>query len=220
MTATEKDPVASAVVKKLEQAWTAIQRRHRELPPVIFTLGSGTIDKGPHRLGHFAPNRWHSNAHAAGDPLPEVFVSGEGLRAGGTQVLGTLLHEGAHALGHVKGIQDTSRGGRYHNKRYKDLAELLGLEVAQVGAIGWSDTTVPDATAASYARTVATLDDACNLWRSAEQHAHNGKKPPNTNLAVAQCQCPRKIRVAAGTLELGPIWCGVCGADFELVVAD
>lgn len=218
MTAAEKDPVSSAVVKRLEQAWAAIRRRHPDLPPVIFTLGSGTIDKGPHRLGHFAPSRWHSG-HTPGDPLPEVFVSGEGLRLGGTQVLGTLLHEGAHALAYAKGITDTSRGGRYHNKRYKALAELVGLDVAQVGAIGWSDTTVTDTTAASYANTITTLDAACNLWRSAEQHVDNGKKP-STNLAVAACRCPRKVRVAAGTLELGPIWCGICEMEFELADPD
>ena len=39
-------------------------------------------------------------------------------------------------------------------------------------------------------------------------------------LAVAQCQCPRKIRVAVGTLAEGPIICGVCGADFEITDPD
>jgi hypothetical protein len=219
VTAAKKDPVSSAVVRKLEQAWAVIQRRHPELPPVIFTLGSGTIDKGPHCLGHFAPKRWHSNAHGP-EPMAELFVSGEGLRRGGTDVLATLLHEAAHALAHVADLQDTSRNGRYHNARYRMLAESVGLDVAQVGAIGWSDTTVPDVTAASYARTIAILDVACNLWRSAEQHAENGKKPPSTNLAVAQCRCPRKIRVAAGTLDLGPIWCGVCQMEFELTNPD
>jgi hypothetical protein len=217
MTGAEKDPVSSAVVRKLEQAWTAIRRRHPELPPVIFALGSGTAQRGVHKLGHFGPNRWHTSAP---DAMPEVFVSGEGLRLGGVEVLGTLLHEAAHALGHVKSIQDTSRGGRYHNAKYRQLAVSVGLDVAQVGAIGWSDTTVPDATAATYARTITILDDACNLWRSAEQHAGNGKKPPSTNLAVAQCRCPRKIRVAAGTLDLGPIWCRICGSDFELASLD
>jgi hypothetical protein len=29
----------------------------------------------------------------------------------------TILHEAVHALAHVRGVKDTSRGGKYHNKR-------------------------------------------------------------------------------------------------------
>ena len=63
-------------------------------------------------------------------------------------VLGTLLHEAAHGLAQARGIQDTSRQGRYHNRRYATLARELGLEVTSVQPIGWSATTVPDPTAA------------------------------------------------------------------------
>jgi hypothetical protein len=28
-----------------------------------------------------------------------------------------MLHEAVHALAHVRGVKDTSRGGKYHNKR-------------------------------------------------------------------------------------------------------
>ena len=55
-------------------------------------------------------------------------ISGEGLRRTAHDVLGTLLHEAAHALAHARGIKDTSRQGRYHNKHFKTLAEELGLD--------------------------------------------------------------------------------------------
>ena len=55
-------------------------------------------------------------------------ISGEGLRRSPREVLGTLLHEAAHALAHARGIKDTSRQGRYHNKHFKTLAEELGLD--------------------------------------------------------------------------------------------
>ncbi len=38
----------------------------------------------------------------------------DGVR-GAADVLGTLLHETAHALAHVRDIKDTSRQGRWHN---------------------------------------------------------------------------------------------------------
>lgn len=50
--------------------------------------------------------------------MPEVLIGGEGL-ARAVAVLGTLLHEAAHALCHVSGIKDTSRQGSWHDARLK-----------------------------------------------------------------------------------------------------
>ena len=58
-------------------------------------------------------------------------ISGEGLARTPREVLGTLLHEAAHALAAARGITDTSRQGRYHNKKYAALAAELGLDVAE-----------------------------------------------------------------------------------------
>lgn len=98
------------------------------------------------KLGHFASTRWRlADAPAGSGALPEVFVGGEGLAAGDAQVLGTLLHEAAHAIAHTREIQDASGQGRYHNRRYAALAAEVGLAVAKIGDIGWSDTAVlPD----------------------------------------------------------------------------
>ena len=70
-------------------------------------------------------------------------------------MLGTLLHEAAHALADARGITDTSRQGRYHNKKYALLAAELGLDVAEDSRFGWTVTTVPDATAGRYATQLA-----------------------------------------------------------------
>ena len=39
-----------------------------------------------------------------------------------TRAVATLLHEAAHGLAQPRKVQDTSRGGRYHNRRYATLA--------------------------------------------------------------------------------------------------
>jgi hypothetical protein len=79
---------------------------HPHLPAVVVVLASGTAGAAPGtiKLGHFAALRW---LHGERE-LPEVFVGGEGLARGPVDVLGTLLHEAAHALAHVRGIPDTS----------------------------------------------------------------------------------------------------------------
>jgi hypothetical protein len=72
-----------------------------------------------------------SDAPGRADRLPEVFVGGEGLARGPAHVLATLLHEAAHALAHVRGIKDTPRQGRWHNARFKALAQEVGIEVSK-----------------------------------------------------------------------------------------
>jgi hypothetical protein len=47
---------------------------------------------------------------------------------------------GAHALAHVRGIQDSSRQGRYHNTRYRQLAREIGLHAEQPERFGWTIT--------------------------------------------------------------------------------
>ena len=149
-------------------------------------------------------------------------------------MLGTLLHEATHALAHARGIKDTSRGGRYHNRRFKELAEELGITVEQSASIGWSDTTVPEDTQATYAHTLVELGAALTWYRQAEGALaitgpgstpgggaagggtiSGGGRRSNNNGVACTCECGRRIRVAPSVLELGPIACGVCGSLFE-----
>lgn len=154
----------SGLVAALELVWEAIRGRCGEVPEVVVVVAAGSEGKQL-KLGHYAASRWHLD----GGERAEVLVGGEGLRCGAVDVLGTLLHEAAHGLAQTRGVKDTSRGGRYHNRRYRALAEELGLEVAETPPIGWSATTVPEATVAGYAAAVAALNEALVLWRVAER---------------------------------------------------
>jgi hypothetical protein len=127
-------------------------------------------------------------------------------------VLGTLLHEAAHGLAHARQIKDTTRQGRWHNARYRDLARELGLDVAQAPGIGWSDTTLATGTAREYAAVLRRLDAALVAFRHAEFRGRG--RASSNNLLVAQCACPRKIRASATVLAAGPITCSRCGDDF------
>ena len=211
-TAATPEVAASAVVAAMERAWTAIRDRHREVPEVIVILGAGSeARRGLFKLGHFAAARWQ----VADTRRAEVLVSGEGLRRGAVDVLGTLLHEAAHGLADAREVKDTSRQGRYHNRRYARLAAEVGLEVAHDAKTGWSQTTVPTQLAQVYAAELADLAAALILWRYAERQL-----PTSTgsrNLLACRCSCGRKLRVAKATLEQAPILCGACAEPFEPV---
>jgi hypothetical protein len=143
----------------------------------------------------------------------EVLIGGEGLHRGPLEVLGTLLHEAAHGLAQARGVQDTSRQGRYHNRRYAQLARELGLDVSSVKPIGWSATTVPEPTAAAFAGQLEELTAALVLWRRQEHRLGTGTR--SRNLLAAACGCGRRIRVAKATLAEAPIVCGACEQPFE-----
>jgi hypothetical protein len=210
MTTATPEVAASALVAAMERAWQAIRARHREVPEVIVILGAGSeARRGLFKLGHFAAARWQVNDQRRA----EVLVSGEGLQRGPHDVLATLLHEAAHGLACARGIQDTSRQGRYHNRRYAHLANELGLQVTCDPTTGWSQTTIPDPLASVYAAELADLDAALGLWRYAEQQL-----PTSTgsrNLLACACPCGRKLRVAKQTLAQAPILCGACEQPFE-----
>lgn len=216
----------STVVKSLEGAWSAIQRKHPELPDVVIIVASGT-ESGQPRYGHYAPCRWavgEENRH-------EVMVSGEGLVRGAPAVLGTLLHEAAHAIAAVREVDDTSRQGRYHNAKFKAIAEELGLEIERSDTFGWSTTLVPSPCQKSYARPMAAIESALTLHRNdrsalsripgASRGGKGGKgkaggrKDTNFVPAICSCEKPRTIRLAPSTLEAGAVVCGLCESEFK-----
>jgi hypothetical protein len=205
----------SRLVAALEAAWAEVMERHTELPPVAIIVGQGSGHRGGGLvLGHFAAERWQP-ASADGHYVHELMIGGEGLRRGADEVFATLLHEAAHALARARGIQDTSRQGRYHNKRFKQLGEELGLVIERDPRIGWSLTTLPSPTAERYAAAIDTLERAIALHRRNEPTAGGGDR--SGNLLAAACRCPRRIRVAPRTLADGPIVCAICAHSFEPV---
>jgi hypothetical protein len=205
---TTPDGITSLLLAALEHAWQIIRTRHPDVPEAVLVVASGSEGK---RLnwGHFAPHRWQVN----GADRHEVLIGGEGPQRGPIEVLGTLLHEAAHGLAQARRIQDTSRQGRYHNRRYATLARELGLEVTTVKPIGWSATTVPQPTASAYAGQLEELQAALVLWRRQEHRIGTG--PRSRNLLPAACGCGRRIRVAKATLAEAPVLCGACQNPFE-----
>lgn len=63
------------------------------------------------------------------DGFYEINICAEHLARPFEQVAETLLHEMVHLYNLQIGVQDTSRGGTYHNKKYKEAAEKHGLTV-------------------------------------------------------------------------------------------
>jgi hypothetical protein len=199
-------------VAGLESAWAAIRAKHPDVPAVVLVVGSGSPARrtAPLRYGHFASLRWQ-----AGDQvLPEVLVSGEGLKRTPTEVLTTLLHEAAHGLADRRGIRDTSRQGRWHNKHFAGLAAELGLDAVKDDRLGWSLCTIRPATTAGYAQVLDELGAVMRAWRHVDEPGSGSTTNKSNNGQSSACACARRIRVAISVADAGPILCGVCHTAF------
>jgi rubredoxin len=179
---------------------------------VVLIVGSGSPAKPNASLkyGHFASLRWQHGDRQ----LPEVLISGEGLKRSPAEILVTLLHEATHGLADVRGVQDTSRQGRWHNKKFATLAAELGLEAEKDDRLGYSPCTLTDQAAADYGDVITGLAEQLGIYRHPETFGPGKERTNNNNGVSCECECPRKIRLSVAAFEEGPIVCSVCEAAF------
>lgn len=83
---------------------------------------------------------WQDGAKEGG--YYEINLCAEYLNRNFEETCGTLLHEMVHLQNLQDGVQDTSRSGTYHNKKFKDTAEAHGLTVEKGDKYGWHKTTL------------------------------------------------------------------------------
>lgn len=233
-----QERTGSAVVRLLERVWTRIRENHPELPDVVIVTGSGTAPGAGSKWGHFRPNGWTAKAAAeegARINLHEMFMAGETLAKGARQVLQTMLHEGAHTLAKVREISDTSRQGRWHNAKFRELAGEMGLEHRGASADkshGYSFVTLTEATAAEYADLLDALDREIHLmvqlpgWLGGTGEEDKGGegmgRPPagegsssgNVKL-TCKCEEPNIIRASKKVAELMVVRCDDCEHLFK-----
>ena len=98
-----------------------------------------TIQSTPRAYGHFTTrsDTWIS---ASGE-FHEINIGAGTLSRPIEDVAATLLHEMVHYYNYVSGIQDCSRGGTYHNKKFKEAATARGLKVGHDPKYGWTLTS-------------------------------------------------------------------------------
>jgi hypothetical protein len=212
-TDTETAPpfTTAELITALEHAWSAIRSHHPDVPAVVLIVSSGSPSKTNQALtyGHFANLRWQHGDQQ----LPEVMVSGEGLTRTPAEVFTTLLHEATHALAAIRGIKDTSRQGRWHNKQFAALAAELGMTTVKDRRIGFSPCTLTDDATTRYREPIGRITAAVRAYRHTDALETAGRTNSNNGLSC-ECLCPRKLRVAASVLDEGPILCAVCVAWF------
>ena len=101
-----------------------------------------TIQSTPKAYGHVTV----AKAWQKGEVTRHELNIGAGTLARPIEcVVATTLHECVHLWNLQNGIQDCSRGGAYHNKKFKVAAEARDLKIGYDPRIGWSVTEPTDA---------------------------------------------------------------------------
>jgi hypothetical protein len=238
LSVTAQTENGSRIITALEFAWAGIRIRHPEIPDVVIVTGAGSNQKGTpegYRLrGHHWPARWITDPGQ--QRMPELFIAGELLAAGGRAVLEVMLHEGAHALATIRGIRDTSaERNRYHNKRFAALAAEMGLDGPghPDKVIGWSNCPITGQAAAFYSGLIDAIDSAQLPFLpdstqpgsgndGGQDHGddQDGKDKPakrggRRTSTECGCQPPRKLHLTPRQIEDGPVICGLCHTPFE-----
>jgi hypothetical protein len=158
---------------------------------------------------------------------PESLI-GESSSACGTELsFERLLHEAVHGIAAARGIRDTSRAGRYHNRRFLAIADELGLDHSEQPhpSSGFSLVVMRPETRRRYRSTIERLQRALGAHHKATKAdtaksfrgpaARHGSSGGGVRVK-AVCGCGRNVRVVPSVLAQAPITCGKCGQSFRI----
>ena len=175
-----------------------------------------TIQSTPKAYGHFSlrEDTWISKLGGT----HEINIGAGTLSRPIENVCATLLHEMCHYFNYENGIQDCSRGGTYHNRRFKEAAEGHGLIVDHSEKYGWSHTSPSDALL-DFVLENGLTDILINrneftAFQIPGTGTHSGtpiptlpKKPSSTRKYVCPC-CGMSVR-ATRSVNIGCLDCAV-----------
>lgn len=204
---------SAEILNAISVAWGEVRARHEEVPVVTAMFGSATRDaQSCAATAHFRAERY---VDGSDELVNELFVSVEGLANGPINVLGYLIHAGAHGISFAREVQDTSNRGRYHNKHFVTVAKSMGLDVkkgADIGAFknakyGWFDTSIPERTVGRYGAAIEALEEACRLWRLADPEEERKQSEPSVPMV---CGCGRRLSIPMKQAKASPFRCNGC----------
>lgn len=188
-----------------------------ELPTPIITVQSK-----PGTYGHCSCAKVWKNK---GTEQYEMNIAAEALSVEIEEVLDTLIHEMIHLYCREKGIQEVSRGGKYHNGRFRALAEEKGLVCVKAGQYGWNtvgqgnDRLIEYALEKGWSEIKIAREGLPGIRVPAGGAAHSepgtagGERRPSS---TRKYQCPKCGNSVRATKSVNLI-CGDCMEKMEVV---
>lgn len=199
-------------IKKLEKAFDLFNKEfyNNELPrPVIqFYADQSESAYGWISIREVWDDGWKAQR--------EINISANFADREKENIYATLLHEMAHLYNMENKILDTSSGGFYHNKKFKETAENHGLIIKRDPRYGWTITQPNEKTKELCEQlekiTMKHLRER-NLPLDGDE-AEEGKKEKKQN--SFKHACPRCGAIARTSKPTVKLVCGDCMEPMEM----
>lgn len=182
-----------------------------------------TIQSTPGAYGHVSVHRTWKRKD---DWAHELNISADWLTRPIEEVVATMIHEMVHIYNLQNNIQDCSRGGTYHNRKFKEEAEKHMLQIEKHDKYGWTITKPTDELLEyimdkGWGEILTGKNPLYGLLgtsggtsgRGGAAPTEGGKEPRKGN--SRRYQCPMCKGIVRTTKDMHII-CGDCGVDFEL----
>lgn len=196
-------------IQELHKAFDLLNEKYYEgkLPQVVIAVQA----KGKtNAYGWFTPAKvWE----AGEEEKHEITITAEFLNRDYIDIMRTLHHEMIHLYCHTNDIKDTSRGGTYHNKNFKNESIARGFyypEDAPDKKYGWSFSALTPETIAEI--EAMDIDKSAFTLARKDLAEAKGKQKKKTNIVKWICGCDTIIRSSKPEIN---VICGDCGTRFE-----
>ena len=140
------------------------------------------------------------------------------------ETIDTMLHEMVHLYCRENDIKEVSRGGVYHNKKFKELAEKVGLVCYYNEKIGFNTIGKDNEKLIEYALSIDFYGfEICRKGISLDDNGVSISVPPvgispiiptqTSNSSTRKYQCPHCKNSFRATKDINVI-CGDCNIPF------
>lgn len=148
------------------------------------------VQTSKNAYGHFSPNRWVLGEKK--ERVDELALNPEFFESP-LEVLDTMLHELTHVYCNQNNIKDTSRGGHYHNKRFKDVAEKFGLLCVPTEN-GWNTTAKGNEEKLEALNSTLPYPITCDMVRRSDRRKKVGITVERVKPHVYTCSCGIELK--------------------------
>lgn len=193
-------PSLTPTLRRIESIFDSLNEKYfdNELPKCVMSIG-----KKEGCYGYFTAYKpWRDVEHDE-NRFCEISITAGYLDRPVLEMITTILHEMVHEYNFIHEVQDTSRGGTYHNAEYKKAAESHGLIVEKSAKYGWS-TTLPSDDLKEWVTKKRFKENTLVHERPSEK-AKKKKSKSNSRKYV----CPTCGAIIRATREVNVI-CGDC----------
>ena len=221
MKETTKTSRTAGYLEKIFRALNADSFAGQLEEPII------TIQSTPTAYGHVTVAKTWKRKD---DWRHELNIAADWLERPIENVVATMIHEMTHLYNIQNDIQDCSRNGTYHNRKFKEEAEKHMIHIEKDEKYGWTITSPTDelleyimqkgwedidmGRGALYGLLGGKGGGKPGKPGKGTQGGADGQEPPKKGNS-RRYQCPQCKAIVRTTKDFHII-CGSCNVDFEL----